>query len=329
MTRARPATAPHHAARSDILHRIALDASPPDYASPPWPSLSPAARAFTAALLTRSPQARMSAEAALAHPWLRDVVVAAAPEEEADDAVMTSEAAPSPPLPLPLQLDGRVLSGLRAFHAAGRARRAALRALAATFSPGTLPDADVPFTALDVHGDGRVSRAALRAALARTACDDEEADAICADLAGGGGDELRWAGFAAAALRGGVRALRRADAGTWGAHVTAAFAALDADADGYLSPHDLAAGAAETTTTTAHTPRRRSGSCGADADASTAAGGGGCDHDDDHAALLAEADADGDGRVGLSDFEALVQRRSSSESGAAAADDDGCGDAAA
>jgi hypothetical protein len=305
---ARPAHTHPAPARSDILHRIALDASPPDFASPPWPSLSPAARAFTAALLTRSPQARMSAEAALAHPWLRDVAPAA-------------PLSPPPPPPLPLQLNRRVLSGLRAFHAAGRARRVALRALAATFSPGTLPDADAPFAALDDDGDGRVSRAALRAALARAACDAAEADAICADLAGGDGDgdsdasgggELRWAGFAAAALRGGAGALRRADAGTWGAHVTAAFTALDADSDGFLSPHDLvhAADAAAATMTMTQTPTMSA--AGVSVPAS-------CPCADDDAALLAEADADGDGRVGLSDFEALVLRRGGGEAGDALA----------
>jgi Ca2+-binding EF-hand superfamily protein len=251
--------------RREVLRRIATDASPPDFSSPPWPSLSAAARQFTAALLTRDPRARLTAAAALSHPWLRAA---------AADAVAA------------VPLDASVLTSLRVFHAGGRARRAALRALAATFAPGELLAASDQFAALDADADGAVSRDELRAALQRggSGVGDAEVEAIFRDLDAAHAGSLRFSDFAAGALR--VAQLRRADAGQWAQHVTAAFEALDADADGFLTAQDLA----RQTTTDADD---------ASADAAAAA------------ALLAEADADGDGRVGLADFEALLRRSAS------------------
>ena len=244
---------------SDILRRIALDAAPAEFASPPWPSLSPAARCFTQALLARDPPARLTAAGALQHPWLAGV-----------DAV--AERIGGAPL------DAAVLSRLRAFHAAGAARRAALRALAATFAARQLPHAAAQFAALDADGDGAVARDQLRAALRAAGAADAEADALCRDLDATGAGTLHWTDYAAAAMR--AATLRGDDAAEYQRHVSEAFASLDADADGFLTGHDLARGSAE------------------DAAAD--------------AALLAEADADGDGRVGRADFEALLLRRSGS-----------------
>ncbi len=203
----------------------------------------------------------MTAAGALAHPWLRHVTCAG------DGA-----AAPPPPL------HAQVLSDLRAFHTSSRARRAALRALAATFEPAQLPAAAQLFAAVDADADGAISRDELRAALGRAGAGGAEVDSLFADMLGGAdADALRWADFAAAALHG--ASLRRADAGQWARHVTDAFQALDADADGFLSARELLL---------------RPAGAGDDAD-------------------LAEADADGDGRVGLTlaDFEALLRRSAS------------------
>jgi calcium-dependent protein kinase len=180
-----------------------------------------------------------------------------------------------------------VLTSLRVFHAGGRARRAALRALAATFAPGELLAASDQFAALDADADGAVSRDELRAALQRggSGVGDAEVEAIFRDLDAAHAGLLRFSDFAAGALR--VAQLRRADAGQWAQHVTAAFEALDADADGFLTAQDLA--------------RQTTDDADDDASADAAAA----------AALLAEADADGDGRVGLADFEALLRRSAS------------------
>lgn len=244
-----------------ILARIALDPSPPDYQRPPWGQLSPHAHSFVQGLLQREPGARMTAAAALSHPWLRG-------EDESATSTMP--------------LDASVLVGLRAFHQAGRMRRLALRALAATFTTEQLPAARDQFAVLHAEQPDALPR--LRTALRSLSWGADGAatvESIVNDLDAGHEGRITWAEFAAGALRG--RHLCRSEPEAWAVHVAAAFRALDEDADGFLTDEELS--------------RRLGG---------------------DGAALRREADADGDGRVSLADFESLLRRSDSSRDFAAA-----------
>ena len=235
----------------DILARITLDARPPDYSAPPWPSLSAQARDFVGRLLCRDPRQRMTAAAALSHPWLAD------PTEHR-----------------PLPLDVSVLAGLRSFRQASRMRRLALHALAGTFSPEELPALWQQYSralhAGEPGGTGRLAGALLEQGGIAAA----DVEALVNELDGRQQGSLTWAQFVAGALRGRhLQHLQVTDPKGWACHVGAAFAALDADADGFLSDAELAA----------------------------LLGGGA-------ASARREADADGDGRVSMSEFEALLRR---------------------
>ena len=241
----------------DILARITMDASPPDYDAAPWPTISAQARDFVGRLLCRDPRQRMTAAAALSHPWLAHT----SPAEEGRS----------------LPLDVSVLAGLRSFRQAGRMRRLALHALAGTFTREELPSLWEQYSfalhAGEPGGTGRLASALLQQGGIAAA----DVEALVDELDGRHQGSLSWAQFVAGALRGRhLRHLQDTDPQGWATHVGAAFAALDADADGFLTDAELAA-------------RLGSG---------VAAG----------ASARAEADVDGDGRVSVDEFSALLRR---------------------
>lgn len=259
----------------------------------PWPAVSEAARDLLRGLLCRDPAARITAAAALSHPWLRDV---------RDDAPSSSGA--------DVPLDAAALAALARFARLGRLRRAALRALAAATPAAELP-ADVAdqYRAVDADADGRVTQRELRAALsrlseaARAAAADDAARAGEPQAADDGDDrseeaenEEEDAGSVAGSL------LSEAEAGE-------AAAALDADGDDVITLRDFAAAALRPA-------RAWAAAEGAGTPAAAAAA---------RARWLARAraafdalDADGDGAIGAAD----LRRAGDTEGGAAASEDE-------
>jgi len=261
----------------------------------PWPGVSDDAKDLLRGLLCRDPAARITAAAALSHPWLRDV---------RDDAPSSSSSGAGD-----VPLDAAALAALARFARLGRLRRAALRALAAATPAAELP-ADVAdqYRAVDADADGLVTRRELRAALSRLS---EAARAAAADDAAHAGEpqatddgDARSEGADNEEDEGSVAGsmLSEAEAGE-------AAAALDADGDDVITLRDFAAAALRPA-------RAWAAAEGAGTPAAAAAA---------RARWLARAraafdalDADGDGAIGAAD----LRRAGETEGGTALPDDD-------
>jgi len=118
----------------------------PDMESPPWDTISPAAKDFVGRLIGhKDPRERMGVHAALEHAWVRE----------------QGGLARSGPL------DGTVVARLQRFGTAGALQRAVLRAVAASASgdgaaaTGELAAVESLFDALDVERTGALPRDVL------------------------------------------------------------------------------------------------------------------------------------------------------------------------
>ena len=147
----------------------------------PWADVSESAKSFVRSMLIYNPAKRMTAEAALNHPWL----LSAKREGLADAAPLSAEVLPS----------------LRRFAHLGGWKRAALEVVA--FS---VPDDDqikhlrAAFQKFDVHSNGYLSWPDFEAALLGAGVGREEARSLFTASALGHEDGIHWSNFLAAVL---------------------------------------------------------------------------------------------------------------------------------
>ena len=270
-----------------------------DFTSPPWDVISPEAKDLVSSLLQRAPEARPTAEAALAHPWLCS----------SSSSLSSSSPSNSEETGGAVPLGDTIVQRLQRYGTYGRLKQAALRKVAhavlasPSFSsddstteassslPKTLLEA---FQALDRNGTGRIPLSHLRAELrsGRFNLSDAEADQLLlqvedetssgsssssSDSDGGrGGDPgVDWEAWVAAMTE--WEALRAST--DWDALVAAAFKTMDLDADAALGADDL-----------------EMLLCGEE----------GCVDPDMVEAALREADVDHDGTVSLKELQNLL-----------------------
>lgn len=169
-----------------------------------WGRHSPAALDFVRGLLHRDSRERLSAEAALAHPWLR---------AQAPEAV----------------LDASVLGALRSFSAASPLQRASFTALA--WAPGSAEAAALrqTFLALNSSNTGVLSRQELETALqAHYGLPAAQVDALFATLDLSGEGVITYSDFLACMVASDRVTLRREQA-------QEVFAAFDQEGCGSLT----------------------------------------------------------------------------------------------
>ena len=144
-----------------------------------WESVSKNAKDFVRSLLVYNPANRLTAEAALNHPWLLSA------KREAMEEPLSSEVIPS----------------LRRFALLGGWKRAALEAVAFA-----VPDDDqishlrAAFQRFDVHSNGYLSWEDFESALGGVGVGSDEAAALFKASALGHEDGVHWSNFLAAVL---------------------------------------------------------------------------------------------------------------------------------
>eukprot|EP00850_Spirogloea_muscicola_P024156 SM000458S16458 [mRNA] locus=s458:15350:19092:- [translate_table: standard] len=132
------------AARAETEHGIfeAIKVGSFDLDDHPWPSISAPAKDLVRRMLTYDPAKRPTAVEILAHPWI-------------------AEPGAAPDVPL----DASVALRLRAFAAANRLKKAALRVLASGLTPAEIRQLGDAFHALDADRSGAITLEELRKGL--------------------------------------------------------------------------------------------------------------------------------------------------------------------
>jgi len=147
-----------------------------------WCRISARAKDFVSGLLKVDASKRLDAEAALAHPWLAEVV---------------------PGMGEPKTLDAEVLQSVRSFSRSNALKRAVLRAVAPVATVERVAAWADHFQALDLDGDGSVAIQDLASALGRhCGLSEAEASQLSAALAEADdrGDRVSYSAFLAACL---------------------------------------------------------------------------------------------------------------------------------
>lgn len=134
-----------------------------DFESPPWDTLSSAAKDLVRKLLQRDPLARLTAEEALQHPWI-------------DDEAALSH----------VPMSDSIIQRLQRFGTYGHLKQAALRVMAEVGANPVVPQGMLQlFLELDPRNTGHVEKTALQAALqndGRFHLSDDEADHLLAQV---------------------------------------------------------------------------------------------------------------------------------------------------
>ncbi|KAJ7966913.1 putative Calcium-dependent protein kinase [Quillaja saponaria] len=114
-----------------------------DLESSPWPSISTAAKDLIRKMLERDPKRRITAAAALEHPWIK--------EGEASDK----------------PIDSAVLSRMRQFRAMNKLKKLALKVIAETLSEEEIKGLKQMFNNMDTDGSGTITLEELKSGLSR------------------------------------------------------------------------------------------------------------------------------------------------------------------
>eukprot|EP00746_Dinoflagellata_sp_MGD_P005226 gnl/MRDRNA2_/MRDRNA2_110127_c0_seq1.p1 gnl/MRDRNA2_/MRDRNA2_110127_c0~~gnl/MRDRNA2_/MRDRNA2_110127_c0_seq1.p1 ORF type:complete len:779 (+),score=154.02 gnl/MRDRNA2_/MRDRNA2_110127_c0_seq1:37-2337(+) len=186
------------------------------FEGPKWTGISKDARSFMLALLCTTASLRLSAEAALAHPWL----------ERGGDSISAQ----------PVPLDAAVLQGMRALARGNTLKRAVLTAVAPIATVEEVTRWADQFEALDEQGCGMISVKDLAQRLMELSASKEEAEELSMTLGNldDNPEQISYSAFLAACLS---------------AHMTLGdeqvrelFDRLDKNNDGFVSIEECQAG---------------------------------------------------------------------------------------
>ncbi|PHJ21601.1 calcium-dependent protein [Cystoisospora suis] len=179
-----------------------------------WKNVSMEAKDLIRKLLTYDPAQRLTAEQALAHPWIKHY------------AVKGNVVADAP-------LNGQILDNFRAFRAVSKLKKAALTVIAQQMNEGQIKALKNVFLGLDEDGDGTLTINEIRAGLTRSGLElPPDLDALMHEVDSDGSGVIDYTEFIAASLD--KRQYIQEDV-CW-----AAFRVFDIDNNGRISADELA-----------------------------------------------------------------------------------------
>jgi calcium-dependent protein kinase len=183
-----------------------------DLKTPPWPSISAPAKDLVLKLLNRDPSARLTAQQALEHPWLREQGVAS-------DKPM----------------DSVVIARIQQFAANSRFKKAAISVMASCLSPAELSGLEHLFQSIDADGSGSITAAELKQALQSmgSKIPDDQLQVLMDSADQNNDGTIDWQEFVAATIHMGK--LENEEA------VSRAFRHFDQDNSGLITSDEVAA----------------------------------------------------------------------------------------
>jgi calcium-dependent protein kinase len=182
-----------------------------DLVTPPWPEISAPAKDLVLKLLNRDPSARLTAQQALNHPWLKEQGVAS-------DKPM----------------DSVVITRIQQFAANSRFKKAAISVMASCLTPAELSGLEHLFQSIDADGNGTITAVELKQALQSmgSKIPDTELQALMEAADQNGDGTIDWQEFVAATIHMGK--LENEDA------VARAFKHFDRDNSGTITDDEVA-----------------------------------------------------------------------------------------
>ncbi|EPR60647.1 calcium-dependent protein kinase CDPK2B [Toxoplasma gondii TgCatPRC2] len=180
-----------------------------------WKNVSVEAKDLIRKLLTYDPAQRLTAEQALAHPWIKHYATKANPVADAP-------------------LNSKILDNFRAFRAVSKLKKAALTVIAQQMNEGQIKALKNIFLALDEDGDGTLTINEIRVGLSKSGLKEmpSDLDALMNEVDSDGSGVIDYTEFIAASLD--KRQYIQEDV-CW-----AAFRVFDLDNNGRISADELA-----------------------------------------------------------------------------------------
>lgn len=181
-----------------------------DFASDPWPSISPGAKDLVRKMLNSEPKQRLSAIQVLNHPWIKE-------DGEAPDT----------------PLDNAVLDRLKQFRAMNKFKKVALRVIAGCLSEEEIMGLKQMFKGMDTDNSGTITLEELKHGLAKqgTKLSEYEVKQLMEAADADGNGTIDYEEFITATMH-----LNRMDREE---HLYTAFQYFDKDNSGYITIEEL------------------------------------------------------------------------------------------
>lgn len=206
----------HHQNKREKARRIRQD--PLRFPSPEWDRVSQEAKGFCAALMQKQPRDRLSATAAVAHPWIKNESKLHAGDDAAHE--------------LAKEAHSSIIDSLETFCEADDLKKLALEVIAFSTPPAKLAELREIFVKIDVNNTGTISMREFKDAMAlHPEVPQARVEQMFRDMDMDSSGQVDYSEFLSATLS----AQRHSNAS-----ILAAFNTLDADGDGYITKADLA-----------------------------------------------------------------------------------------
>ncbi|KAK7400971.1 hypothetical protein VNO78_12280 [Psophocarpus tetragonolobus] len=181
-----------------------------DFASDPWPSISPAAKDLVRKMLNSDPKQRLTAREVLNHPW-----------------IMEDGEAPDKPL------DNAVLNKLKQFRAMNQFKKVALRVIAGCLSEEEIMGLKEMFKGMDTDNSGTITIEELKQGLAKqgTKLSEQEVKQLMEAADADGNGTIDYDEFITATMQ--MNRMNRED------HLYTAFQYFDKDNSGFITTEEL------------------------------------------------------------------------------------------